>query len=557
LSDIAIDWRNQTSGTFDLPTLSLAPGEVKRIRLGDYQLAGQIPSDANWATVRLSYTGRRADLVAVATSYDKTHRYGLQTPFSEDLSRLWAGGMWHVDPTHNTLITTGNGGSEATTAEVTLFYNGGNSKYRMEKMLAPGQQLWLDLGHLIHDQVADSDGNTLPPDTMTGSYELRDLDHGYVGQLYEGKLVIDKTYGHAAYGCGSCCGYVLGDTVFDPTSFVGPVSIDGGEVINATDACVGGIVNITGDANDWGSSDTTVATLSAAAIHTVGVGTATGSAEAELQWDHPPSCPNELVEPKQDITVQAPTISSIKPPQGLVGAPTNVTINGTNFAAGATVDAGPNITVSNVSFSSSMVITATFTPKNSSSVGGNQGVTVSVGVYGSNSYNFYDQVPTHLAYITEPLTPNGGKSAITSGKDINIVNTSGQTVSQGAGVCGAEQFITYQLQDQESPPVQITTNATVMFTESFSNIMPSPDPFTSPAQSSSSVNLASQVLTDTLALWNPSPPACLTANASDSFMQNFTAAVGSIVYPLTTVVSESRSTNSQGVPTFSSSITTP
>ena len=69
---------------------------------------------------------------------------GLQTPFSEGLRRMWAGGMWHVDPTHNTFITTGNGGTEATTAEVTLFYNGGTSKYRMEKMLSPGQQLWLD-----------------------------------------------------------------------------------------------------------------------------------------------------------------------------------------------------------------------------------------------------------------------------------------------------------------------------------------------------------------------------------------------------------------------------
>jgi hypothetical protein len=36
---------------------------------------------------------------------------------------------------------------------------------------------------------------------------LRDLDHAYVGQLYEGKLVIDKTYGHAAYGCMICCGH--------------------------------------------------------------------------------------------------------------------------------------------------------------------------------------------------------------------------------------------------------------------------------------------------------------------------------------------------------------
>jgi hypothetical protein len=202
-----VDWRNQNSGTFAFPALTLLPGEVRGISLTDYQQAGQIPSDANWGTMELSYTGRAGDLVAVAVSYDRANRYGLQTPFSENLSRLWVGGMWHVDATHNTFITTGNAGSESTTAEVTLFYNGGKSRYRMEKMLSPGQQLWLDLGRLVHEQIPDSDGNTLPPGTMTGSYELRDLDHATVGQLYEGKLVLDKMFGHAAYGCGSCCGY--------------------------------------------------------------------------------------------------------------------------------------------------------------------------------------------------------------------------------------------------------------------------------------------------------------------------------------------------------------
>jgi hypothetical protein len=281
---------------------------VKVINLADDQKSGQIPTDATWGTLKLAYTGRRADLVAVAVSYDKTNRYGLQTPFSEDLSRMWAGGMWHVDPTHNTFITTGNGGAEATTAEVTLFYNGGTSRYRMEKMLSPGQQLWLDVGHLVHDQIPDSDGHTLPPDTMTGSYELRDLDHAYVGQLYEGKLVIDKTYGHAAYGCGSCCGYAA-PVVFDPTSLALPVSIDGGETINATDTCRAGIVDVTGDANDWASSDTAVATLSKATVHAVAVGGATGSALAKLQWAHPPSCPTEDFAPSQSVSVgQAMTL---------------------------------------------------------------------------------------------------------------------------------------------------------------------------------------------------------------------------------------------------------
>ena len=137
---------------------------------------------------------------------------------------MWAGGMWHVDPTHNTFITTGNAGSESTAAEVTLFYNGGKSECRIEKMLAPGQQLWLDVGRLVHDQVPDSDGRTLPPDTMMGSYELRDLDHATVGQLYEGKLIIDKTYGHASYGCGTCCGD--GVPTLLPNPFGGPPGIE-------------------------------------------------------------------------------------------------------------------------------------------------------------------------------------------------------------------------------------------------------------------------------------------------------------------------------------------
>jgi hypothetical protein len=296
-----VDWRNQSSGTFALPALTLSPGEIKTISLADYQQAGQIPPDASWGTLKLAYTGRRADLVAVAVSYDKSNRYGLQTPFSEDLSRMWAGGMWHVDPTHNTFITTGNGGTEATAAEVTLFYNGGRSKYRMEKLLAPGQQLWLDVGHLVHDQVPDSDGHTMPPGTMTGSYELHDLDHDYVGQLYEGKLVIDKTYGHAAYGCGSCCGY---DAVqLSPDPFSGPLGIENDDYIYANDTCAGDQEDVTGDGYSWASSDTAVATLSTRTLHTVAVGSATGSTLVQLQRANPPHCPVTVFGPQQSVQV--------------------------------------------------------------------------------------------------------------------------------------------------------------------------------------------------------------------------------------------------------------
>jgi len=299
----SIDWRNQSAGTLALPSLTFSPGEVRVISLADYQQAGQIPYDANWATLKLAYTGRRADLVAIAISYDKDNRYGLQTPFSEALSHLWVGGMWHVNATHNTLITTGNGGPEATRAEVTLFYNGGKGVYRTEMMLPPGQQLWLDVGHLVRDQVPDSGGHTLPVATMTGSYELRDLDHQLVGQLYEGKLVIDKTYGHASYGCGGCCGYTVPE--MDPGTFTGGPDVDNDDSIYSTESCGGGNVDVTDAAYDWASSDTAVALLPSPTLHTVAPGTASGSADLELPWDDPRAgCPTQIFTPVQNpITV--------------------------------------------------------------------------------------------------------------------------------------------------------------------------------------------------------------------------------------------------------------
>jgi hypothetical protein len=191
-----------------------------------------------------------------------------------------------------------------------LFYSGGKDKYKIERMLSPGQQLWLDVGHLIRDQIPDSDGHTIPLDTMSGSYELSDLDHATVGQLYEGKLVIDKTYGHASYGCANCCGYTL--AYFDPSTFGGPPGMDYGDVIDSTEQCGGEIENVTGDAYDWNSSDTAVATLPNSTLHTIAVGGATGNATVTLQGTHPaPRCPQVTYGPAQPISVHCPTSTSV------------------------------------------------------------------------------------------------------------------------------------------------------------------------------------------------------------------------------------------------------
>lgn len=117
----------------------------------------------------------------------------------------------------------------------------------------------------------------------------------------------------------------------------------------------------------------------------------------------------------------------------------------------------------------------------------------------------------------------------------------------------------YRLYDQEN--LKVRTNGNVIFSESFSNDSPSPDPLGSPTPGPPfTVNLATSILGDTYALWTNS--GCPPANVSDSFNQQWTPNVGGaisggVTYSLTTVISASQSTNSQGLPSFNVSIGTP
>ncbi len=499
-----IDWRNQTSGTFALPALTLSPGEVRTVSLADYQQAAQIPPDANWGTMKLSYTGRAADLVAVAVSYDKANRYGLQTPFSENLSRLWVGGMWHVDATHNTFITTGNAGSESTTAEVTLFYNGGKSRYRMEKMLSPGQQLWLDVGEVVHDQVPDSDGHTLPPSTMTGSYELRDLDHATVGQLYEGKLVLDKTFGHAAYGCGSCCGYDA--VVLDPSGFFGPPGIQNDDSIYATDTCAGDQEDVTGSGYGWTSSDTAVATLPNRTLHTVTVGTAKGSGLVKLQRANPPSCPLTVFGPTQGVNVQ-PTVTISGPTNipmlhaGTQGTD-SITVTATGNPSGRTyswtaVSGGSNITILNNTSASATL------------------QSVAVGTYTVQvTYTFNNQPGT--AVTVGKVQQPGSLGVISNATPLH------NCASAGYAYNTADRQIQYQVLDTSAPPVPIPA-AGMNLTETLNGLsntckVPYPTP-TVGAQSGSNGYFP---LPDTLQLCSS---VCLPANAQGNPTGSCTAQV--------------------------------
>ncbi len=179
---------------------------------------------------------------------------------------------------HNSLVTVGNGGNQAVRAELTILYNQGREQYQMEQKLAPEEQMLVDFGKLIREQIPDKSGRVLPPDLTSGAYRVRDLTDEAVGNLYEGKVIVDKTNGHAAYGCAVCCGYTGPAVVFDPL----PVTVSGtsDQEITATNGCTGQRVDVTYDFFDWWTDNTAIATAQAYKITGVAAGSTNHHAQS-------------------------------------------------------------------------------------------------------------------------------------------------------------------------------------------------------------------------------------------------------------------------------------
>ncbi len=155
------------------------------------------------ATSKLKRAARRPPS---RSSYDSSGKYYLDSPFSSNVASHFAGGEWRADFNHNQLMAVTNAGQKPTNALLTLHYDNGQKKYELQQTIAPGDQMWINLTQLIRNRVADRNGNTLPVDLKTVTYELRDLSPG-VGNLHVGGLALDDTFGFSAAPppCPSCC----------------------------------------------------------------------------------------------------------------------------------------------------------------------------------------------------------------------------------------------------------------------------------------------------------------------------------------------------------------
>lgn len=432
-ANLSFEWKRgaQTGGSAG-PSLSLGPYQTQNVDVAVLQRSGAVPMDANWAAVKLTTNGNPGDIMAIASSYDKTLKYGAQTPFSDQLASHWVGSVWEYDATHDSIITVGNGGAKPTQAAFTLNYNHGTGAYEIDQLLQPDQQMWIDVGQLIRNQIPDKNGNTLPSSLAMGSYEIRELTrHAGGGSLFEGKVVYDKKYGSVTYGCGSCCAYKTVKFYFVPLG----VPLDGfaDQGVEVIDTCSGTWVDITSDFdNSWSTANQSVATVDAYGTHAgVANGTTTTRASAEEQvWYKLNDCPILPMTPQGGDNVAPPMISSISPSEGPVTQTVfGVTISGSGFGNSPTVDAGSGISIDIVSANDTQIqanfqIASTATP-------GNHSVTVTNGQT-SNGVNFFVQVPTSIAVI-------------------NTVSSGPNSCSNG--MAGWKRVVTLQLRDQNNQPM--------------------------------------------------------------------------------------------------------
>jgi len=422
--NVSIGWHGDSGqGKANVPVITLQPLETRKLDIGSMQQQLGIPNTAHWGLVTVTTGVTPDDVIAVAASYDATGRYGAQTPFSDQLADHWTGGLWQVDSTHNSIIAVTNGGNQPTDALLTFFYNGGKDKYEIQKTIAPGDQLWLNLADYIHNSTPDKNGKVFPTTLTSGTYELRDLkpDKTLSGSLFEGKIIVDKTWGHLTYGCMTCCGY--GSLrIMDPNPLVLPITTNGFTTPVVQDNCSGAQFDYN-FITAWVSGNPNIIWVDPPGGMQTGLGGGAAGVGGSGDLDsgdgvdpgftggHPNACPRQVQDSGGTTNVLA--ITSISPAFGAIGTTVPVTITGSGFSAGAlTVSAGDGIVVSidpkNISDGQISVLFII----DSSTTSGSRDVSVTVAGQKSNTVTFQVvcAVPTNFSTVSEVNLPEGSLS---------------------------------------------------------------------------------------------------------------------------------------------------
>ena len=413
------EWGAGTGTT--VGTETLGPFPVGAYTSTDFSLdaaLSQLPQPLPFCSIRIQYSGAPGTVQVQATSVELRSNLVIDSHVQSE-GNGWAGSganPWHLDDDTESILFLTNESDKPARLGFSMTANDAHY-YLTDLRLKPHETRTINLRALRDAQLPDFHKNRLPADATDGSVSWIRADNVPVmGRL----MVINRREGMASnYDCCTCpccLDYSLETLELSPVSATLGVGYQAEFDATATmENCneTYKYIRVTESAS-WSSDNTDVATVDSDGTVT-GQGGGTANIDADLEgcldfednMDNECECLSYGSPGPGSAPVSVPTISGLSPSQGLVGTAVSVTINGTGFASGATVNAGSNISVSNLSVGSSTQMTATFTPTNSTSAGGNQSVTVSVSGVASNSQNFFNQVPTSLQVLNVSVLPDG------------------------------------------------------------------------------------------------------------------------------------------------------
>jgi hypothetical protein len=331
-AEMVLNWHGPSaSGQAKLPELQIAPFATQQVQIGAMQQLLQIPDNAHWALVSLTTDAMPDDLIAIASSRDKTGRYGVEANFSGGPGGAhFAGGEWRTDAEHNEVAAITNIGTKSTDALLTLYYDHGKQKYELQKTIASGDQMWVNLAQLVRQRVPDRKGNTLPIDVSSVTYDLRDLTESS-HSLTVDETAVDRTWGPTAITQFPVCGCGLQSVGIDPGEI--DIIVNGLENLGVygADSCGNGDILLTNDFTSWGSNNTAVANQTKGKVVGVGPGSTDGYADGIVCYD---GCACHTYDLTESVSVpnSTPILTGIDPSDWPSGATTpSVVFSGQYF----------------------------------------------------------------------------------------------------------------------------------------------------------------------------------------------------------------------------------
>ena len=175
----------------------------------------------------------------------------------------------------------------------------------MQQTVQPGGQMWVNFADLIHSRTPDRQGNLLPAELASATYEVQDLSPG-PGSLAPATLAVNDSLGsQVSPDYPNCCGAVYPG--WSPVAFdLFPGVIDDA-AIDASNSCTGGILDISGDFTSWFSANPAVAQVTTRKVQAVSPGFTTGSAKGAVLEGGGAVCVLRVVQVNAPIRVQVPT----------------------------------------------------------------------------------------------------------------------------------------------------------------------------------------------------------------------------------------------------------